>query len=255
MSDNKKMSEAALYDIFNINCVEDIEMYKKICFGTIKVLELGIGTGRIAIPLSKKGVNVCGIDNSVSMLKSLENKINADKISGITFYKQDMRSLSLETSFEIILCPFCTFNFLLSLDDQEKTLLSVSKHMRKKSKIVFDLLTINTFQNTLQDNNSLKYFSSYKCLDEDEIIEIYTSNTFSQHTQILSQERFFRKYDYSHTLVEEFHLNMKNRLFFLGEFQLLLDKCGYKILNTYGNYKLGPFSQSSPNLIVVATLK
>ena len=86
MSDTfKTMSEATLYDIFNMNCIEDIEMYKTICSGSgaSEVLELGIGTGRVAIPLAQNGISVFGIDNSLPMLQLLENKINTDKISFI----------------------------------------------------------------------------------------------------------------------------------------------------------------------------
>lgn len=250
----KTMSEPILYDIFNINCVEDIEMYKILCSDINEVLELGVGTGRVAIPLAQNGINVFGIDNSLPMLQLLEAKINDNKISGITLCHQDIRSLSLKKDFETILCPFCMFNFLLSIKDQERALLSISKLMNNKSKIIFDLLTINTFSDALYDN-SLKHFSTFKSSDESSMIEIYTSNTFYQQTQIFSQERFFRKYDHNNVFIEEIHTNMKNRFFFLGEFKLLLDKCGYKILNIYGNYKLSSYSKDSQNLIVVATLK
>lgn len=247
------MSEPILYDIFNANCVEDIEMYKELCSNVDQVLELGIGTGRVAIPLAQSGINVVGIDNSHRMLETLKNKINVGKIKEISFYHQEMQSIALESKFNMILCPFCAFNFLLSINDQESTLFSIRKLMKKESKIVFDLLTPNTFPGAFQDS-SLKHFDSYLCPHEDAHIEIYTSSKFNQCNQILSQERIFRKYDHD-MLTAEFHSTMRNRLFFLGEFQLLLDKCGYKILNIYGNYRFSSFSQSSRELIVVAILK
>ena len=248
------MSEPILYDIFNLNCVEDIEMYKMFCTNDKSVLELGIGTGRLAIPLAQNGVNVIGIDNSTNMLNLLENKINTEKINGISYYKQDMRTLSLKTKFDLIICAFCTFNFLLSIHDQEKALMSIRNLMHNETKIVFDLLTINTFSGFFQDS-SLKHFDSYRhSTNKDIKIEIYTSNKFDQCNQIFSQERIFRQYS-NDVLSAEFHTTMKNRLFFLGEFQLLLDKCGYKILSTYGNYKFSPFSKSSRGLIVIAALK
>lgn len=247
------MSEPVLYDVFNANCIEDIEMYKKMCSNIDQVLELGIGTGRIAIPLAQSGVHVVGIDNSIKMLASLKDKINSGKINNISYYHQEMQSVELESKFNLILCPFCTFNFLLSVDDQQKTLCAVRKLMKEKSRIVFDLLTPNTFPDAFRDS-SLKYFDSYLCSDEDAHIEIYTSSKFNQCNQILSQERIFRKYN-CNILTSESHYTMNNRLFFMGEFQLLLDKCGYKILSIYGNYRFSSFSQSSKELIVVAALK
>ena len=247
------ISEAVLYDIFNANCIEDIEMYKTICADIDQVLELGIGTGRLAVPLAQTGVHVVGIDNSPQMLSALDSKIKAEKVDGISYYEQDMRSLSIKSMFDLVLCPFCTFNFLQSIDDQEKALLSIRKLLTDGSKIVFDLLTVNTFGNSIQDG-SLKHYDSYVCPDEDATIEIYTSNKFNQCSQILMQQRVFRKYIHG-IMVGERHTVMQNRLFFLGEFQLLLDKCGLKIINTYGNYRFSQFSQHSQNLLVVATLK
>lgn len=246
------MSEPTLYDIFNANCIDDIEMYRKLCSNNAQVLELGIGTGRIAIPLAQNGISVVGIDNSVEMLKALENKINDKKINNIHFYHQNMQSIELDSKFELILCPFCTFNFLLTVDDQQKTLDAVRNLMNKKSQIVFDLLTPNTFPDTFRDG-SLKHYDSYLCSNEDSHIEIYTSSKFNQCNQILTQERIFRKYN-SSILTSESHYTMNNRLFLLGEFQLLLDKCGYKILDIYGNYRFSAFSHSSKELIIVAAL-
>lgn len=247
------MSESILYDIFNANCVDDIAMYKEMCKNTDQVLELGIGTGRVAIPLAKSGIQMVGVDNSPQMLAALKEKIDAENINNIFYYHQEMQDLMLGYEFELVLCPFCTFNFLLTIQEQEKALFSIRKVMKEKSRIVFDLLTPYTFSDTFQDG-ALKHFDSYSCLGENSHIEIYTSSKFDQCNQILSQERVYRKYD-NDILVAEFHSLMRNRLFFLGEFQMLLDKCGYRILNIYGNYKLSQFSQFSQSLIVVATLE
>lgn len=247
------MSEPILYDIFNANCVDDIEMYKEMCININQVLELGIGTGRVAIPLAQSGIHVVGIDNSPQMLDALKKKIDTGNINNILYYHQEMQNVMLESKFELILCPFCTFNFLLSIEEQEKALFSVHKVMNEKSRIVFDLLTPYTFSDVFQDS-SLKHFDSYSCLNENSHIEIYTSSKFDQCNQILSQERVYRKYD-NDMLSAEFHSIMRNRMFFLGEFQMLLNKCGFKILDIYGNYKFSQFSRFSQSLIVIATLK
>lgn len=247
------MSEPILYDIFNANCTEDIDMYKSMCANKKIVLELGIGTGRLAIPLAQNGIHVVGIDNCPKMLAALQNKLNMENIKHISYYQQDMRFLSLNSQFDIILCPFCTFNFLLTIEDQEKALISIKKLMKHNSNIVFDLLTLNTFPDSFQDS-TIKHFDTYTELDDESTIEIYTSSKFNQCNQIFLQKRIFRRYVQG-LLTAEFYTTMKNRFFYLGEFQLLLDKCGYKILNTYGDYNFSPFSKQSQNLIVVATLK
>lgn len=252
-NNNIFLSEPKLYDIFNKNCFEDINMYKNLCLtADNSILELGIGTGRIAIPLAKDGKHIVGVDNSPAMLEILQQKITNENINNIIFFQQDMCSLSLGGEFNLILCPFCTFNFLLSIEKQREALLSIRNLMNKKSKIIFDILTTNTFPSTLEDN-SLKYFDSCEAYIDDVYFEIYISNSFDQSNQIFKQERYYREYK-NGIFTKEYHTTMKNRFFLIGEFQLLLRECGYKILNIYGDYNFSSFSNISPNLIVEATL-
>ena len=46
-----------------------------------RILEFGVGTGRIALPLAEKGLDVWGVDGSAEMLKILEEKPGGDKVT------------------------------------------------------------------------------------------------------------------------------------------------------------------------------
>src|SRR5688500_19962569 len=48
--------------------------------GRRPVLELGVGTGRLAIPLAERGVDVVGVDSSPAMLERLASKPGADRV-------------------------------------------------------------------------------------------------------------------------------------------------------------------------------
>ena len=246
------ISDAELYDIFNANCVEDIDWYKTVLSGSTNVLELGIGTGRVAIPLSKMGIKVFGVDNSADMLSRLEKKIKKENITNINFQNQDFRHLSLNSTYDYILFPFCTFNFLRTIEDQTKCLISIKNNMHKDTKIIFDLLTLNTFFDSF-NNDKISYFDTIKN-EDDSIMEIYISSRFDQTNQLFSQERIFRKFS-TNKLEAEYHTVMKNRFFFLGEFKLLLEKCGYVIQETIGSYTHSPYTQNSKCLIVIASKK
>ncbi len=75
-------------------------------------LELGIGTGRIALPLAQRGVRVHGIDLSPEMVAKLREKPGADAISGIG----DFATTRVEGSFVL---AYVVFNTILNLTTQE----------------------------------------------------------------------------------------------------------------------------------------
>jgi 2-polyprenyl-3-methyl-5-hydroxy-6-metoxy-1,4-benzoquinol methylase len=64
-----------------------------------RVLELGIGTGRIALPLSAKGVNVHGIDAAESMISRLRSKPGGEKI---TIAPGNFAEVAVEGKFALV---------------------------------------------------------------------------------------------------------------------------------------------------------
>jgi SAM-dependent methyltransferase len=78
-----------------------------------RALELGIGTGRIALPLARRGVAVHGIDLSAAMLERLRAKPGADAV-GVT--QGDFASTRVEGSFAL---AYLVVNTIMNLTTQE----------------------------------------------------------------------------------------------------------------------------------------
>lgn len=94
--------------------------------GSGPALELGIGTGRIAIPLKAAGVEVHGIDASEAMVAKLRAKpAGAD----IPVTVADFRDFTLETRFRLAYIPFNTLWGLLTQEDQIGCLRAVARHL------------------------------------------------------------------------------------------------------------------------------
>jgi SAM-dependent methyltransferase len=81
------------------------------------VLELGIGTGRIALPLKQRGVEVHGLDASEAMVAKLRVKPGGADIPVTTGDFVDVRSL-VRGPYSMVYVPFNTFFGLLTQDDQ-----------------------------------------------------------------------------------------------------------------------------------------
>jgi SAM-dependent methyltransferase len=104
--------------------------------GAGAALELGIGTGRIAIPLSRGGVRVHGIDLSEAMLARLRAKPDA---RGITVTVGDFASTRLTETFALAYLVFNTIMNLTTQDEQVAAFQTVSRHLEPGGHFVIEV--------------------------------------------------------------------------------------------------------------------
>jgi SAM-dependent methyltransferase len=94
--------------------------------GAGPVLELGIGTGRIALPLAKTGVRVDGIDLSVPMVSRLRAKPGGD---ALRVEIGDFADVAVEATYPLVYVVFNTFFNVLAQDDQVRCFANVAAHL------------------------------------------------------------------------------------------------------------------------------
>jgi len=89
-------------------------------------LELGIGTGRVAIPLLKRGVDVHGIDASKAMLAKLRAKPGGDRIE-VTI--GDFADVPVERRYGLVFVVFNTFFALSTQEEQLRCFQATADHL------------------------------------------------------------------------------------------------------------------------------
>ena len=89
-------------------------------------LELGIGTGRVALPLAEKGIEVHGIDASEAMVERLRAKPGGD---GVPASIGDFADVGVEGRFSLVYVVFNTFFALLTQEDQVRCFANVEKRL------------------------------------------------------------------------------------------------------------------------------
>ncbi|MER9978159.1 class I SAM-dependent methyltransferase [Mesorhizobium sp. M0085] len=97
-------------------------------------LELGIGDGRVAVPLSERGVRVEGIDNSDSMLKLLANRTDLIKT-----WKGDIANFRSEQRYNLVYCVYNTFTVLITREAQLGCLRSAAEALHDEGSLVLEL--------------------------------------------------------------------------------------------------------------------
>ncbi len=103
--------------------------------GSGPVLELGIGTGRIALPLSERGVEVHGIDGSATMVEKLRAKPGGDTIP---VAMGDFADVGVEGKYTVIYIPFNTIFALLTQEDQLRCFRNAASRLTDDGIFVFD---------------------------------------------------------------------------------------------------------------------
>ncbi|HUO05548.1 MAG TPA: class I SAM-dependent methyltransferase [Candidatus Binataceae bacterium] len=94
--------------------------------GRGRILELGIGTGRIALPLAARGFKVCGIDASPKMVKQLRAKSGGE---AIPVEIGNFADVKIAGKFSLIYVVFNTFFGLASQDEQLRCFARVAAHL------------------------------------------------------------------------------------------------------------------------------
>ena len=134
---------ARIYDPWSRTVVEDVAFYVAHaveCGGP--VLELGVGTGRIAVPVASAGVAVVGIDSSAGMLEVAREHAEAAAVSGLVDLRQgDMRDPPVEGEFPLVAIPFRSLLHMESDADRRAVLAAVRSHVAPGGRFVFDVFT------------------------------------------------------------------------------------------------------------------
>lgn len=197
---------------------------------SLKILDVGCGTGRHAIELTRRGYRVTGIDLSESQLKKAREKAEARGLT-IDFQRQDARNLPFNREFDVAIM-LCEGGFpLMETDEMNFDILkNVTKSLKEQAKFIF-----TTLNGLFPLYHSVGEFTAAEAGEGN---ATYHSNTFDLMT--------FR--DHNITELEDDSGNKKQiesneRYYVPSEITWLLKSLGYPTIDIYGA-KLGAFSRN-----------
>ncbi len=121
----------------------DIAFYERLARETGgPALELACGTGRIALPLAERGLDITGVDVSDGMLAIAQRKsetLPAAARQRLALVAQDMCELRLDRRFGCIVVAFRSFQHLLTVDLQRKALAAIRRHVVPEGRLALHL--------------------------------------------------------------------------------------------------------------------
>ncbi|MGI8421559.1 MAG: class I SAM-dependent methyltransferase [Gaiellaceae bacterium] len=132
---------AELYDPWSASVTEDVGFYlEEARRAGGPVVELGVGTGRIAIPVASDGIEVIGVDLSPGMLEVCRRRAGlAGVLDRLDLRLGNLLEPPVEGRFPLVLCPFRAYLHLTSSAERLQALGAARELLLPGGRLVFDV--------------------------------------------------------------------------------------------------------------------
>ncbi len=232
---------AKYYDLFddkpNINFFVDFaKQYKSI-------LDIGAGTGRIAIPIAQTGVKVVCIEPSRAMRSIFQEKLSylPHLKEKIAIVNSEADNFHLSEFFPAAILSGC-FDHFLTPSERYQALVNIFNHLDPKGRILFDV-----FLGAMKDQSWIP--AGEKERDEKTIKRLLKTECLKNN--ILKVTLLYQVYKNDEKISEDIQLSQA-AITTLEEIEILLSKVGFNITNKWGSYQRTPFVHGGKLLILEA---
>ena len=192
------------------------------------VIDLGCGTGEIAIALSKNGYNVTGLDYSSEMLAEAYRK-NSERRASVFFTCQDMTSFKVPHLFDAAVSCFDSLNYILTKEKLQNAFNSVAAALVDGGIFLFDMNAPSKFEKLYADNTFVIEEDGIFCVWENEFNKKSSRCKFYINIFVLENGGYKRYYE-----------EQCERSYKLSNIKECLEKAGFDILSVTEDFKGTP---------------
>jgi SAM-dependent methyltransferase len=200
--------------------------------GTGAALEFGVGTGRIAIPLSRRGVRVHGIDLSAAMVAQMRTTPGSETIGATT---GDFATTRVDGTFRLVYLVRNTIANLTTQDAQVECFRNAAAHLEPGGCFVIELY-IPDLQR-LPPGETVHAFTVTPTHLGFDVYDVATQTAYSHHYWLVdgTLETFSAPFRYA----------------WPAELDLMARLAGMRLCERWSDWKRAPFTSSSRNHVSV----
>lgn len=214
------------------------------------LVELGIGTGRIALELAKHNYNITGIDISENMLQLCrENFTQAGLSDRLELIEADITAFELEKKADLILLPFRTIGHLIGEEEFEKGFLNIYNQLKPGGLFIFDHYIFDKAWAVAHERSPRFMYSGIA--DSGEQIYIWDTYKYQYEEQIINCYITVERGDENNTVIKRSHYPLKFSWIYPEQVKRQIQKTGFLVKHLYGDFDERPFDENSVNQIWV----
>ncbi len=241
-------ADAAYYDLIATGLPGDVAFYlSEIRRAGSPVLDLGCGTGRMLIPIALEGVDVVGLDRAPAMLDIAKAKVAAlpEKVRNrVQIVYGDMRDISLNRRFKLVLIPYRAFLHLMTVEDQRAALTSIHEHLEDGGRLVFDIFDPDLEMIVAHSSHigaALTRLTDFDIPESGRKAMVWETRKYDLLRQVLTEYRIFEELDDQGVVAKKTYTPLELRWIYRYEMVHLLELCGFEIEALYGDFERSPF--------------
>jgi len=197
--------------------------------GSGPVLELAVGTGRLALPLAARGLRVDGIDISPAMLDRLRGKPGGDRLS---VELGDFADVAVPDRYSLIFVAWNSLFNLLTQEDQVRCFENVAAHLTDEGTFVIEAFT-PAFLYRMRDDQQV----AAEAIEIDEV-----------RIGVLCHDPATQTLEQSHVSLSPDGISLNpvvQRYAWPSELDLMARIAGLRLKHRWGDWENAPFSSSS----------
>ena len=221
---------ADIYDDF-LGALPDVDQIVERMGGAgNRVLELGSGTGRVALPLAASGAHVVGVESSERMIDVMRSKQPGSRV---VVHAADFTTLALGEVFDHVLLTRNTLYMVPDQPAQVETMRRAADHLAESGVLWVDLGIPRP------DQNGLSFGHEFS----EGVV------TYNRLHEPVSQELVFSRIIIGHDRVRV--LTSKQRYIWPAELDLMARLAGLELVGSYADYLGAAFTPAAPARVAV----
>ena len=263
MKGNMYKSSDPVVDYYDISLAlchsEEIEYYKSLSRPiNSPCADLCCGTGILSIEIAKQGSKVYSIDNSEAMLSIFRDKLkyeSHDIQKSIHINEASMQNFELKEHVKTVICRDAFFHNLTPNEERE-TLLQINKCLEVDGLFAFNIHNPNpNFLVWAGSDESSNFHDrgTYQIPGSPNKLTIQQALSIDLDSQIITTRLKYLTKAEDGLILKTEESEWKSRYTFPYEMFYLLEICGFKIINVYGNYKREEYNSNT--MLVIEALK
>lgn len=218
------------------------------------VLELACGTGRVLLPIARKGIVIHGVDNSMPMLNILKKNLEQETQPVrelVAISSGDIRSFRSRQKYPLVIIPFRPLQHMHSVEDQLAALKTAAFHLEEKGVLAFDVFYPNfdlLFSGMGEERLEIEWRLSSNPAKT--VRRYYRKESVDKINQTFTLTYIFRTYQSGKLIAEEAEL-LKMSYYTYPHLRALFLLAELKVLEEYGSFEKMPLDNNSQQMIFV----